>query len=102
VRFYPVSFTPVSSKYANEPCQGVFMVVTDRDRLRPVRTGVELASALYRLYPAMFKIDQATRLLGARTVSRIKGGDDPSEIAAGWASPEARWRLLRAKYLLYR
>ncbi len=102
VRFYPVGFTPVSSRYANEACQGVFMVVTDRDELSPVRAGVEIASALYRLYPSQFKIDQATTLFGARTVARIKAGDDPSEIAAGWASPEARWRLLRAKYLLYR
>ena len=48
VRFYPVRFTPVSSKYAKEECQGVFMVVTDRAALRPVRLGVELASALHR------------------------------------------------------
>ena len=37
VRFYPVRFTPTSSKYAKEECQGVFMVVTDRAALRPVR-----------------------------------------------------------------
>ena len=35
VRFYPVRFTPTASKYANEECQGVFMVVTDRVALRP-------------------------------------------------------------------
>ena len=35
VRFYPVRFTPVSSKYAKEECQGVFMVVTDRARCGP-------------------------------------------------------------------
>jgi uncharacterized protein YbbC (DUF1343 family)/CubicO group peptidase (beta-lactamase class C family) len=102
LRFYPVSFTPSSSKFANEGCQGVFVVVTDRERLRAVRAGVELAAALYRLYPAEFKIDQATRLLGTQTVRRIKAGDDPADIALGWASVESRWRLLRAKYLLYR
>ena len=37
VSFYPVRFTPTSSKYANEECQGVFMIVTDRLALRPVR-----------------------------------------------------------------
>ena len=46
VRFYPVRFTPASSKYANEECQGVFIIVTDRAALRPVRVGVEIASAL--------------------------------------------------------
>ena len=35
VRFYPVRFTPVSSKFADEECGGVFMVMTDRASLRP-------------------------------------------------------------------
>ena len=39
VRFYPISFTPTSSRFANELCHGVFIIVTDRDRLRPVRVG---------------------------------------------------------------
>ena len=26
IRFYPITFTPTSSKYANEECQGVFML----------------------------------------------------------------------------
>ena len=37
VRFYPVRFTPASSKYANEECQGVFIIVTDRVAMRPTR-----------------------------------------------------------------
>ncbi len=50
VRFYPVRFTPVSSKYAKEECQGVFIVVTDRSALRPVRLGLEVAAMLHKLY----------------------------------------------------
>jgi len=102
VRFYPESFTPTSSKYRGEVCQGVFMVVSDRLALRPVRVGVEIAAALYRLYPQQFQIEAAARLIGSRAViKRIQSGEDPASIAAGWASDEARWRLLRAKYLLY-
>ena len=40
--------------------------------------------------------DRATRW---RALTR---GDDPAAIAASWGAAEARWRLLRAKYLLYR
>jgi uncharacterized protein YbbC (DUF1343 family)/CubicO group peptidase (beta-lactamase class C family) len=102
VRFYPVRFTPVSSKYANEECQGVFIIVTDRVALRPVRVGLEVASALARMYPAQYQIDLAGRLFGSKdTIARIKTGDDPAAIAASWSAAEARWRLLRAKYLLY-
>ena len=102
VRFYPVQFTPTSSKFANEVCQGVFIVITDRNAVRPVRVGVEIASALHRLFPGKFDIDLASRLFGSVAgLTRIKNGDDPATIAAAWNAGEARWRLLRAKYLLY-
>jgi uncharacterized protein YbbC (DUF1343 family)/CubicO group peptidase (beta-lactamase class C family) len=102
IRFYSVSFTPTSSKHANQVCQGVFMIVTDRDALRPVRVGVEVASALVRLHPNDFDLAKARTLLGSQVVlDRIRKGDDPAGIAAAWAADEARWRLLRAKYLLY-
>jgi uncharacterized protein YbbC (DUF1343 family) len=102
VKFYPVRFTPASSKYANEECQGVFIIVTDRTALRPVRVGLEIASALTRLYPTHYQLDLAARLLGSKeALARLKTGDDPAAIAASWSAAEARWRLLRTRYLLY-
>lgn len=102
VRFYPVAFTPASSKFAHELCQGVFITVTDRSRLRPVRVGLEVASALFRLHPKQYNVDGVGRLFGADTVKRLRSGDDPADIANTWARTEAQWRILRAKYLLYR
>ena len=102
VRFYPMTFTPASSKFANQVCQGVFITVTDRSRLRPVRVGLEVASALFRLYPQQFTVDGVGRLFGADTVRRLRAGDDPADISNAWARAEAQWRILRAKYLLYR
>ena len=102
VNFYPVRFTPTSSKYANQECQGVFMVVTDRLALRPVRLGVEIAALLHKLYGAQFDLDAAERLLGSKeALARIRAGDDPETIAASWAAGEESWRRLRSKYLLY-
>ena len=105
VRFYPVRFTPTSSKYANEECQGVFIVVTDRAALRPVRVGVEIAvGAAPALSGASSRSTGRGGLFGSTRRARraIKAGDDPAAIAASWGAAEARWRLLRAKYLLYR
>ncbi|HXW08912.1 MAG TPA: exo-beta-N-acetylmuramidase NamZ domain-containing protein [Vicinamibacterales bacterium] len=103
IRFYPVRFTPSSSKYAGEECQGVFMIVADRLALRPVRVGVEIASAIQKLFGAKFELDSAERLFGSRDgLARIRAGEDPASIAASWAAGEARWRLLRNQYLLYR
>lgn len=103
VRFYPVTFTPASSKYANEVCQGVFMVVTDRQALRPVRVGLEVAAMLHRLYGSKYEIEAAERLFGSKeSLARVKAGEDPARVAASWAAGEGRWRKLRAKYLIYR
>jgi len=103
VSFYPVRFTAAASKYANEECQGVFLVVTDRTALKPVRVGVEVASALHRLYGQKFDLEASDKLFGSKDgLTRIRAGEDPASIAASWAAGEAHWRLLRNPYLLYR
>jgi uncharacterized protein YbbC (DUF1343 family)/CubicO group peptidase (beta-lactamase class C family) len=103
IRFYPVRFTPSSSKFANEECGGVFMIVTDRAAIRPVRVGVEIAAMLNKLYGAKYELEAAERLFGSKDgLTRIRAGADPAEIVTSWAAGEARWRLMRNKYLLYR
>jgi uncharacterized protein YbbC (DUF1343 family) len=102
VRFYPTSFTPNASRFKGERCSGVFMIVTDRAAMPAVRLGVEVASAIYKQHQTAFEVDKILRLLGsARVLERIKAGEDPARIAASWATDEGRWRLLRAKYLIY-
>ncbi len=102
VRVYPVRFTPAASKFAGETCSGVFLVVTDRDALRPVRLGVEVASALVKLFPAQIDFGKTSLLLGsAETLTRIRAGEEPAAIAGSWAVAESQWRRLRAKFLLY-
>ncbi|HEY7055468.1 MAG TPA: exo-beta-N-acetylmuramidase NamZ domain-containing protein, partial [Vicinamibacterales bacterium] len=65
IRFYPVRFTPISSKYANQECQGVFLIVSDRNALRPVRVGLEIAAALNARYGSQYQLDSAARLFGS-------------------------------------
>jgi uncharacterized protein YbbC (DUF1343 family) len=103
IRFYPVTFTPsTGAVLGGQVCHGVFMLITDRDRLRPVRVGLEIASALSRAYGQQFTLEDTAPLLGSKAViARIRAGDDPAAIAAAWGAGEATWRLSRAKYLLY-
>jgi uncharacterized protein YbbC (DUF1343 family) len=102
VRFYPTSFTPNASRFKGERCSGVFMIVTDRSAMPAVRLGVEVASAIYKQHQTVFEIDKILRLLGSsRALERIKAGEDPARIAASFAGDEGRWRLLRAKHLIY-
>ena len=103
IRFYPVTFMPTASKFANETCQGVFMVVTDRAALQPVRVGLEIAGALGRLFGPAYKLENTERLMGSRdSLERVVKGEDPAVVAATWAAGEARWRQIRAKYLIYK
>jgi uncharacterized protein YbbC (DUF1343 family) len=102
IRFYPVTFTPASSKYVGETCQGVFMVVTNRAVLPPVRLGLEVAAALSTLNSGQFRLDNTYRLLGSReSFERVRRGEDPALVAASWSGAESAWRRIRAKYLLY-
>jgi uncharacterized protein YbbC (DUF1343 family)/CubicO group peptidase (beta-lactamase class C family) len=103
IRFYPVSFTPAAgAKLGGQVCNGVFVIVTDRERLRPVRVGLEIASALSRLYGAQFRLEDAALLFGSKAMlEKVRAGEDPAAIAASWIEDEAKWRVTRAKYLLY-
>ncbi len=102
VRFYPVSFTPQSSKFAGEKCQGVFILVTDRRALRPVRLGLEIAAILYRLYPEKYRLEEEENLAGSEiTLIQVLAGENPAAIAKTWLADEKRWRQLRKPYLLY-
>jgi hypothetical protein len=54
------------------------------------------------MYGAQFRLEDAATLFGpASMLEKIRGGADPAAIAAAWAADEAKWRLTRAKYLLY-
>ncbi len=103
IRFYPVTFTPSSSVYKEEACQGVYFIVTDRDALRPVRVGLELVSAISKLFPGKLDLRRTATLYGsAEQLARAMAGEDPGALAAQWSRDEVAWLTLRAKYLLYR
>jgi uncharacterized protein YbbC (DUF1343 family) len=103
IRFYPVSFTPAAgAKLGGQACHGVFLIVTDRDRLRPVRVGLQIASTLVKMYGPQFRLEDAAALFAPKAMlEKIRAGADPAAIAASWAADEAKWRLTRARYLLY-
>ena len=57
---------------------------------------------LVKLFPGQLESAAAGRLFGsADDLRRLAAGEDPAAIAASWSGTEARWRALRAKYLVY-
>jgi uncharacterized protein YbbC (DUF1343 family) len=103
VRFVPTSFMPQSSNYSKQFCQGVNILVTDRIALDAPEMGVEIASALLKLYPTDYKIDKMINLLGnQKAFESLKAGVDPRRIEEDWRQGLEDFQKIRAKYLIYK
>jgi uncharacterized protein YbbC (DUF1343 family) len=102
VTFEAKTFTPKNGPYAGEKCDGVRLTVTDREEFRSMLMGMEIAETLHKLYSQQFQISKMIALLGSQsTVDRLGRGDDPKAIEAGWEGDLAKFRAMRAKYLMY-
>jgi uncharacterized protein YbbC (DUF1343 family) len=103
VRFYPADFTPARPyPYAGQVCHGVRILVTDRNVLDTPELGVEIASALHRLYSDPFQLQKMNTLLANRaTLDAIRAGDDPGQIAETWSQSLAEFNRRRQAALLY-
>jgi len=103
VRFVPVSFTPTSSNYAGQRCEGVNIVLTERNALDAPELGIELASALHKLYPEQFHLERMTELLVNQPVyDAIAKGEDSRRIAQDWQEGLDNFQRVRQKYLIYK
>ena len=103
VRFVPMSFTPTASNYANQKCEGVNTVVTDRNAFDSPELGIELASALHKLYPQQYDMRRMIELLLNQSVfDAISNGEDPRRIAEDWMGSLNDFQQQRQKYLIYK
>ena len=102
VRFTATSFIPDADAFADRSCGGVRLTVNDRHTLDGPELGVEIASALHRLYPAEFQLQKTLGVIGSRVaVDAIDHGRDPRAIEKDWMPQLSRFGAIRAKYLLY-
>ena len=102
VVFVPVRFTPESSKFKEEACGGVNIVVTDRERFLPVRTGLAVAVTLRRLYPDAWQTTAYDRLLSSdKVLEAVKAGKPVAEIEALYQDELQQFLKRRKNALLY-
>jgi len=103
VRFVPVTFTPNSSNYAGQKCQGVNILLLERNVLDAPEMGIELASALRKLYPQQWQLERMMEILVNQSVFEAIGkGQDPRRIAQDWRERLRQFESLREQYLLYK
>jgi uncharacterized protein YbbC (DUF1343 family)/CubicO group peptidase (beta-lactamase class C family) len=103
VRFVPVTFTPAAAVYSGQKCEGVNLVLTERNALDAPELGIELAAALQKLYPANFKIGRMAELLvNQAAFDGLMAGEDPRRIAQDWQEELEKFEVVRQKYLIYK
>jgi uncharacterized protein YbbC (DUF1343 family) len=102
VRFVPTRFTPTAGVHKGVACEGIALIITDRATLNSMLMGLEIASALWKMYPENFQVDKLITLLGNQAaLERLKKGDAPTRILDEAADEIEAFRKMRAKYLLY-
>ena len=108
VRFERSDFTPqgaTDGKYSGRSLSGIRIVVTDRTRFSPGRTGAALLSVIHRLAPDSLVVRGSAfddRFGRPAMREAIMRGEDPdSVVARDSAAVQAWWRHV-AQYRLYR
>jgi uncharacterized protein YbbC (DUF1343 family)/CubicO group peptidase (beta-lactamase class C family) len=103
VRFVPTRFSPRSGPHKDEPCEGTEIVITDRASVHSMLMGFEIATALEKLYPELFHVEQLALLVGnSSVITRLQHGDSPNRIFSDEDPALESFRTMRSKYLLYR
>ena len=103
VRVIPVSFKPNASVFKDEQVNGINLVITNRAVFSSVRTGLEIAAALRKLYPNDWQVDKFGRLLvNAEVLELVKRGESPEAIEAAVKPKLDDFMRRRALYLLYK
>ena len=100
VSFIPVSYIPSdipgmanNPKYKNQVCNGVEIVISDRNNYNSVHTGFNVLMTLKKLYPNDFKINskRMKKLWGKNNIEELKDQDIQS----------SHFSALSKKYHLY-
>jgi uncharacterized protein YbbC (DUF1343 family) len=103
LRFVPITFIPLSSKFAKQECQGVYVVVADRRYVSPVDAGVTIAWHLENLFGKDFDLESVVRMLHNDDALRaLQQANDPAKIPASWKQELEAFKKTRQKYLLYK
>jgi uncharacterized protein YbbC (DUF1343 family)/CubicO group peptidase (beta-lactamase class C family) len=103
VRFVPVTFTPSASTYSGQRCEGVNIILVERNAFDGPELGIELAAALHKLYPQQFHVERMLELvLNQSAYEAILQGQDPRRIADDWREELEKFEKVRERYLLYK
>src|SRR5437764_6491445 len=87
LRFVNQPFIPVTGLSSGQRCGGVGVRIIDRQAVRSMRMGMEIAAVLKKLYPTNFDPAKLLQLVGnAETIRQLQDGARPDQIVASWSA----------------
>jgi uncharacterized protein YbbC (DUF1343 family) len=111
VSFEPIEFTPMeipnvasNPKYKGIKCGGVYVKVSNRTTLNPVKTGIAVVAAIHALYPDSLKFRDRgfDRLAGTPKIrEEIVKGTNVDAIVSSWGEEVKEFSKKRIPSLLY-
>lgn len=103
VEFESTQFTPKSSKFAKQLCQGVKISFSQHKDYQPLDVGLVLARTLLELYPEDFdpKHHLNTLLLHPPSVEALSKQSSLAEIRKLWQPGLQHFIKRRSRYLIY-
>ncbi|MBZ0203020.1 MAG: DUF1343 domain-containing protein [Ignavibacteria bacterium] len=111
VTFDAVTFTPTEKisayppKFFNKECNGIFISVKDKNKFEPVKAGIAILAAMYKLCPE-FKINKDNfidKLAGTDRLRKMVLSENTlQEIVAAMNESLNSFNESRMKYLLYK
>jgi uncharacterized protein YbbC (DUF1343 family) len=102
VRFVPRRFRPNASVYKDQDCEGLEIVLVNREAFESVLLGMELLAATLKFHPGQFDIATVIRLLGSdEAAARLKRGETGRQVLGAMRGQLEEFLKIRARYLLY-
>jgi uncharacterized protein YbbC (DUF1343 family) len=103
VEFIPIQFTPTAYKYKGQQCNGVYIKITDRDKLKVVELGLHMLDSVIKLYGDKFVLPEGFDVLAGRSYIRemLLSREPVEKIVEKWQPELQEFLKIRKKYLLY-
>lgn len=102
VTFVPIRFTPDASKFEGEACEGVNIIITDRDEFQSLPVGFALALALRELFPDGWETEGYNRLLSSdKVLKAIKNGVPLATVEELYLPELGEFEQRRKEFLIY-
>lgn len=105
VKFFPAYFTPNSSIYKDEACEGVYIAVRDKHSFQPVRVAIKIFNIIKKTYPEFRINDEKMKRCGLNLLfgnaSLNEKNIDEKTLFNAMILDEKKFIKKRQPYLLY-